>query len=159
MIATGLLETVAALLIEAMALAALLAGIQTAVAVHARSLSLQSVAFGRRQIESLVENAATQASAVSSVSTDAVTFTFDRPGSGSGFRHAVTIALAGRGARRLVHRIGAQTMVLERDLPRTSGLRTLDGEGRSPAPPSTTFLIELDLGSGPWWFATAPAAW
>ncbi len=166
MIAAGLLEAVAALLLDSLALITVLAGMHSAVLLQAGARAAQTREFRNRQVEFLIETAAMHsgstdgADTVLAVGTDTVTLAASQDVAGlSAVRKGkpTTVALlADRGSRRLIHRLGRQTMTLQRDLPAASHLDVLDATGADTRTPAAAALLRLQLGEATELFAVAP---
>jgi hypothetical protein len=159
----SLLEAAASLAISAAVLVLMTASLAGAARVHAACIELGDELFRVRQLEHLVDRAASLAGAgpthpwpVSSLTADTVVFASDQDGNGtvdatSSETTALEVRQSGSQARVRI-RLGRQTMtVLEVD-DSDASLHACDSRGRSAAA-STTSLVELaiaarDDGSG-----------
>jgi|GEM_PF-6907976 len=166
MIAGSLLEAVAALFLNGLALVAVVAGVHSAVILQTQAATEQSRSFRARQTEFLIETAATHATpvdgspAVSAIGHNTVTLAGSRIDTGApATRNAkpTTIAVvAATGGHRLIHRLGRQTMTLLRELPPSSRLDVLDATGAITRTPAAAVALRLQLGDVIELFAVEP---
>lgn len=141
MVASGLLEAMAALGLQAVVLASVLTSSTALAILTADAWQIQATLFAERQVEHLVDTAAARAGsgptnppAIAAATPDKVVFHADMNGDGvvdtsSSEKTEIEVRHPSSSAATLMHRLGNQGMTVEDALPAAARITFIDKHG------------------------------